>query len=93
MTVAWSADGRTLFAAGSVLGATLALVRVLAWSDAGAGKRRSLPAAQDTVMSLVPLPDGICSWRPRTPGSADCGRTAHPPGRMRLTKPISASTG
>ena len=54
--VAWSSDGRTLFAAG--LYWTSGGRPVLAWGDAGAGKRPILPAAQDTVMSLVPLPDG-----------------------------------
>jgi len=54
--VAWSSDGRTLFAAGSYGPADSS--PVLAWGDAGAGKRRILPAAQDTVKGLVPLPDG-----------------------------------
>jgi WD40 repeat protein len=54
--VAWSSDGRTLFAAGRY--ATSGGLPVPAWGDAGAGKRRILPAALDTVMSLVPLPDG-----------------------------------
>jgi WD40 repeat protein len=55
-SVAWSSDGRTLFAAGSY-GPT-EIVPVLAWGEAGAGKRHILPAAQQTVTSLVPLPDG-----------------------------------
>ena len=55
-SVAWSSDGRTLFAAGSYGPAESS--QVLAWGDAGAGNWRTLPAAQDTVMSLVPLPDG-----------------------------------
>ena len=55
-SVAWSSDGRTLFGAG--LYYANGGRPVLAWGDAGAGKRRILPAAQDTVMSLVPLPDG-----------------------------------
>jgi WD40 repeat protein len=55
-TVAWSLDGRTLFAAGSYGPSDSS--PVLVWSKAGAGERHMLPAAQDTVMSLVPLPDG-----------------------------------
>jgi WD40 repeat protein len=55
-TVAWSLDGRTLFAAGSY--GPIDSSPVLAWGEAGVGKRRILPAAQDTVMSLVPLPNG-----------------------------------
>jgi WD40 repeat protein len=54
--VAWSSDGRTLFAAGSY--GPVDSSPILAWGDAGAGKRQILPAAQNTVMSLVPLPDG-----------------------------------
>jgi WD40 repeat protein len=54
--VAWSLDGRSLFAAGNYQ--TITLFPVLAWSDSGAGKQRILPATQDTVMSLVPLHDG-----------------------------------
>lgn len=52
--VAWSRDGRTLFATGS------SSLKVLAWSDAGAGTRRALPVRQhqDKVMGLVPLPGG-----------------------------------
>src|SRR5262249_6355882 len=45
----------TLFAGGqrSSLGGPL-----FAWGEAGSGKRRVLPAADSTVMSLSPLPDG-----------------------------------
>jgi hypothetical protein len=53
--VGWSEDGSTLFAAGRY-GMDERLV--LAWSDAGAGARRVLPAGHDLVMSLVPLPEG-----------------------------------
>ncbi len=55
-SVAWSRDGRTLFAAGRYW--ANGSRPVLAWSDAGAGARRALPAGSDTVMSLVPLPEG-----------------------------------
>jgi WD40 repeat protein len=54
--VAWSRDGRTLFAGGSY--GPFDSSPVVAWNDAGAGKPRLLPAAEDTVMSLTPLPDG-----------------------------------
>lgn len=56
MMVAWSRDGRTLFAGGRYAG-TKGL-EVLAWGDAGKGQRRTLTAALNTVMSLVPLPMG-----------------------------------
>jgi WD40 repeat protein len=54
--VAWSADGGTLFAAGRYFMGDTA--QVLAWSDAGAGARRALPAGSNTVFGLVPLPGG-----------------------------------
>jgi WD40 repeat protein len=53
-SVSWSLDGLILFAGGTYRlkdGAP-----VLAWDDLGAGKRHILPAADNTVMSLVPLP-------------------------------------
>jgi WD40 repeat protein len=47
--VAWSKDGRTLFAgAGS---------NVVQWADAGLGERRELLSASDTMMSINILPD------------------------------------
>jgi WD40 repeat protein len=54
--VAGSRDGTTLFAAGRYGSAGNRLV--LAWEAGGAGARRALPAGLNTVMSLVPLPDG-----------------------------------
>jgi hypothetical protein len=53
--VAWAADG-TLLAAGRYAPADGQ--RVLAWAAAGRGARRALPAEQNTVMSLRPLPGG-----------------------------------
>jgi hypothetical protein len=53
---AWSADGRTLFAAGTYQ--PIDSPQVLAWGEAGTGKHWILPAGQRTVMSLVPLPHG-----------------------------------
>jgi WD40 repeat protein len=54
-SVAWSTDDRTLFAAGRYQ--TGDTYQVLAWSDAGTGARRALPAGSQ-VMALVPLPAG-----------------------------------
>ncbi len=54
--VAWSEDGHTLFAAGSY--GTDNTTLVLAWSGAGMGVRRGLPAGIGLVVSLVPLPEG-----------------------------------
>lgn len=54
--VAWSRDGGTLFAAGEVDSG--GRTKVFTWSDAGAGMRRALLAGQNTIESLVPLPEG-----------------------------------
>jgi WD40 repeat protein len=56
VTVAWSADGATLYAGGSYWRAGTR--PVLAWSAAGAGPRRELAASIGTLMSLRRLPDG-----------------------------------
>jgi WD40 repeat protein len=55
-TVAWSLDGRTIFAAGTYGDEDSS--PVLAWDEAGTGEQRLMRAAQDNVMSLIPLPDG-----------------------------------
>jgi WD40 repeat protein len=52
--VAWSKDGRTLYAGGR-WGSDRP---VLAWADAGRGARRALPAASSTVSGLAALPNG-----------------------------------
>jgi WD40 repeat protein len=57
-TVAWSADGETLFAGGSYGGGDRVDPVVVAWSGAGLGARRELPAGNSTVMSLAPLANG-----------------------------------
>lgn len=54
-TVAWSSDGTTLYAAGTLDAGGRAAVA--AWSG-GASSRRLLPAAENSVMALRPLPDG-----------------------------------
>jgi WD40 repeat protein len=46
--VAWSRDGKTLYASG---------MDVLAWNDAGHGKRRALSSGNDTSTGLVALAD------------------------------------
>jgi Caspase domain len=55
--VAWSADGATLYAGGTYVDRA-GTSQVVAWSAAGAGPRRELAAASDTIMSLRPLSDG-----------------------------------
>ena len=54
--VTWSKDGKTLFAGGYHNDGDDR--RVLAWTDAGRGERRVLPAGTNTVMGLAGLSDG-----------------------------------
>jgi WD40 repeat protein len=55
--VAWSADGRALFAGGGYVRGD-GVRPVVAWADSGAGARRELPAGSNTIMALAPLPTG-----------------------------------
>ncbi len=55
-TVAWSADGETLFAGGSYSRGDGKLV--VTWIAGGIGARREWPAGMDTISSLVPLSNG-----------------------------------
>ena len=56
-TVAWSRDGRQLFAAGGAdFGAQAN--PVYRWEEAGRGRRQALPVAAATVSALVPYADG-----------------------------------
>jgi hypothetical protein len=54
--VAFSRDGKTLYAGGFYYDGHGA--PVLAWANAGRGGRRVLPAGSNTIMSLMALPDG-----------------------------------
>jgi WD40 repeat protein len=54
--VAWSMEDGNLFAAGTYV--VHDTEQVIAWSDAGAGAQRALPAGSNLVTSLVPLPGG-----------------------------------
>jgi WD40 repeat protein len=54
--VTWSRDGRTLYAGG--LHWEGSTQPVLAWTDAGRGARRVLPAASNTVAGLAAMPNG-----------------------------------
>jgi WD40 repeat protein len=58
--VAWSKDGKTLYAGGSPNNG------VLAWANMGRGERRTLPAGTSTVSGLaaLPWPAPGCSLRP-----------------------------
>jgi WD40 repeat protein len=55
-SVAWSADGTTLYAGGSYWRA--GTTHVVAWAEAGGGPRRELAGGAYGIMSLRPLPDG-----------------------------------
>jgi WD40 repeat protein len=55
--VAWSVDGQDLFASGKMIGDDGRAV-VLAWSDAGYGKRRTISVGFNTVTSVLALSRG-----------------------------------
>jgi WD40 repeat protein len=62
-SVTWSKDGRTLFAGGRYQERRTSpvsewTVPVLAWTNAGRGERRTLPAGRTTIAGLAALPDG-----------------------------------
>jgi hypothetical protein len=60
LSVAWSADGQILFAAGRY-GDDTGNVPIFAWDQAGGGQRRALSNCgpdSDTVVDLLPLPAG-----------------------------------
>jgi hypothetical protein len=78
-SVAWSRDGRTLFAGGRYISA--ADEKLVAWPDAGTGRPARHRLATNAIMDLVPLGDGRLVfgatdpawgvWRdPATQGSA-----------------------
>jgi WD40 repeat protein len=54
--VTWSQDGRTLYAGGNYNEGGIR--PVLAWANAGRGRRRALPAGTNSVGGLAALPDG-----------------------------------
>ena len=58
--VAWSADGRTLYAGGLYVDTSLsASSRVIrAWRDSGRGDHRDVEAANNTITHMLPLRDG-----------------------------------
>jgi WD40 repeat protein len=60
-TVAWSADGATLYAAGAYIEESGA-VPAFAWGDGGRERPRSLGGPRDTIMDLVTLPGGGLVW-------------------------------
>jgi Caspase domain/WD domain, G-beta repeat len=55
-SVAWSKDGKTLYAGGTVQRDEASLV--FGWADAGRGGRRALPAGDNTVTGLAALAGG-----------------------------------
>jgi WD40 repeat protein len=56
ISVAFSVDGKTLYAGGGYDVADGNNSPVLAWTDAGRGKRRLLPAGSETILALAALP-------------------------------------
>ncbi|HEX9996718.1 MAG TPA: caspase family protein [Abditibacterium sp.] len=58
--VAWSRDGKTLFAAGTFAGERGSAIR--AWPESGRGAARSFAAAGDSIQDLCALDDGNLAW-------------------------------
>lgn len=56
--VAWSTDGRSLFAAGRVTDAK-GRNTIRRWSDAGKGAPVDMDAARDAITALLPVPGGV----------------------------------
>jgi WD40 repeat protein len=65
--VGWSADGRTLFAGGTLSGKGKLLVR--GWSDGGRGgfKDAEVPSFNNGILDLVALPQGGVLWATEGP--------------------------
>jgi WD40 repeat protein len=85
-SVAWTADGATLYAGGHYQRA--GTTQVVAWSEAGAGPRRELGAATDTIVSLRPLPDGGVLVGAANPWLACWTRPVRRAGRSGRRSPI-----
>jgi WD40 repeat protein len=84
--VAWSADGRTLYAGG--LFQRNDLNPILRWADAGKGARTELTTgASDLIGSLQPLPRGRIAFGA---GDASWGVLTASGGRERLIGPATA---
>jgi len=97
--VAWSRNGRTLLAGGRY--ASGAAKDLVAWPDGGTGRPSRHRLATDTIMGLVPLPDGRLVfgaadpawgvWRdPTAQGSAGADRPGAGPA---LATPAGAGPG
>ena len=84
-TVAWSADGRFLYAGGLWISGDTALVR--RWADGGRGAHMDLAAAQNSIMDLHALPGGGMAYASHDPvlGTLDDGGGAF----SRHTSPIA----
>jgi outer membrane protein assembly factor BamB len=87
LIVAWSKDGRTLYAGGGLYSRNGERV-VLAWADTGRGERRALPAGSNTVAGLAALPDGRLLVAAHDPFLA----LLEPDGRPRWTHPSPSWT-
>ncbi len=74
--VAWSPDGKTLYAGGTYQSETSFSYPVVAWAAGGLGARRVIEGAQDTVRAVLPLPDDrlvVVSGDPRIAASGPDG--------------------
>ncbi len=74
--VAWSADGKHLYASGTYGTAGYYPVRI--WSDGDRGGYEEIALGRDTTMALRPLADGRLAFGAAdpTPGRPQCGRSS-----------------
>ena len=59
ISVAWSADGARLYAAGRAGRYRGGITDVVIWQDQGQGPRSEAPLSQDTIIQLLPCGDGL----------------------------------
>lgn len=74
-SVAFSADGRELYAGGSYEKGDQNLI--LAWKEAGRGGRRELPGSNQTIMHILPLKGGGIVYGAGNPAFGVIDKTDH----------------
>ena len=84
-SVSWSADGRWLYAGGEYN--TLLSFHIRRWAESGRGAFQDLPAAQNTIMYILPLAQGGVVFGAADPAFGVLDATGQ---RRFLQKPTSA---
>ena len=88
-TVAWSSDGRTLFAAGRYVAGNRQVVR--SWGDAGRGAPKDDPVAANSIFDLQPMPGGGVLYCTAEPAWGMLGTSGKR--RLRASSPIADFRG